>query len=74
MGLIQGAFRAGLILCVTMGIPIEAFNETVEEALVSLYPIINDKGMDWMYRNCSTTAQRGAIDWSNILRTYQTFN
>lgn len=65
MGLIQGAFRAQFDTLRNHGhSPIEAFNETVEEALVSLYPIINDKGMDWMYRNCSTTAQRGAIDWS----------
>jgi ketol-acid reductoisomerase len=41
----------------------EAFNETVEEATQSLYPLIAENGMDWMYRNCSTTAQRGALDW-----------
>ena len=43
--------------------PSEAFNETVEEATQSLYPLIANKGMDWMYANCSTTAQRGALDW-----------
>ncbi len=43
--------------------PTEAFNETVEEATQSLYPLIGEKGMDWMYANCSTTAQRGALDW-----------
>jgi len=43
--------------------PSEAFNETVEEATQSLYPLISEKGMDWMYANCSTTAQRGALDW-----------
>lgn len=43
--------------------PSEAFNETVEEATQSLYPLIGEKGMDWMYSNCSTTAQRGALDW-----------
>src|SRR5947208_2902035 len=43
--------------------PSEAFNETVEEATQSLYPLIGENGMDWMYANCSTTAQRGAIDW-----------
>jgi ketol-acid reductoisomerase len=43
--------------------PSEAFNETVEEATQSLYPLIAEKGMDWMYANCSTTAQRGALDW-----------
>jgi ketol-acid reductoisomerase len=43
--------------------PSEAFNETVEEATQSLYPLIAESGMDWMYANCSTTAQRGALDW-----------
>ncbi len=43
--------------------PSEAFNETVEEATQSLYPLIGENGMDWMYANCSTTAQRGALDW-----------
>ena len=41
----------------------EAFNETVEELTQSLIPLVAEKGMDWMYRNCSTTAQRGALDW-----------
>jgi ketol-acid reductoisomerase len=44
--------------------PSEAFNETVEEATQSLYPLIGENGMDWMYANCSTTAQRGALDWA----------
>lgn len=43
--------------------PSEAFNETVEELTQSLIPLVAEKGMDWMYRNCSTTAQRGALDW-----------
>jgi ketol-acid reductoisomerase len=43
--------------------PSEAFNETVEELTQSLIPLIAEHGMDWMYRNCSTTAQRGALDW-----------
>ena len=43
--------------------PSESFNETVEEATQSIYPLIGARGMDWMYANCSTTAQRGAIDW-----------
>lgn len=43
--------------------PSEAFNETVEELTQSLIPLIAEKGMDWMYGNCSTTAQRGALDW-----------
>ena len=46
----------------------EAFNETVEEATQSLYPLIAENGMDWMYRNCSTTAQRGALDWFTKFR------
>ncbi|MBT3748891.1 MAG: ketol-acid reductoisomerase, partial [Bacteroidetes bacterium] len=25
-------------------------------------------GMDWMYANCSTTAQRGALDWRHKFR------
>jgi ketol-acid reductoisomerase len=24
--------------------------------------------MDWMYGNCSTTAQRGALDWRHVFR------
>ena len=41
----------------------EAFNETVEEFTQSLLPMVGKNGMDWMYANCSTTAQRGALDW-----------
>jgi len=48
--------------------PSEAFNETVEEATQSLYPLIAERGMDWMYANCSTTAQRGALDWFTKFR------
>lgn len=48
--------------------PSEAFNETVEEATQSLYPLIGENGMDWMYANCSTTAQRGALDWFKVFR------
>ena len=48
--------------------PAEAFNETVEEATQSLYPLIGENGMDWMYANCSTTAQRGALDWFEAFR------
>ena len=43
--------------------PSEAFNETVEELTQSLVPLVSENGMDWMYANCSTTAQRGALDW-----------
>src|SRR6516165_6779483 len=48
--------------------PSEAFNETVEEATQSLYPLIAENGMDWMYANCSATAQRGALDWFKKFR------
>ena len=48
--------------------PSEAFNETVEELTQSLMPLVAQNGMDWMYANCSTTAQRGALDWKNRLR------
>lgn len=48
--------------------PSEAFNETVEEATQSLIPLIGENGMDWMYANCSTTAQRGALDWKPKFR------
>ena len=64
MGAIQGMFRAQYEVLRENGhSPSEAFNETVEEATQSLYPLIAEKGMDWMYANCSTTAQRGALDW-----------
>ena len=43
--------------------PSEAFNETVEELTQSLIRLVGQNGMDWMYGNCSTTAQRGALDW-----------
>jgi len=43
--------------------PSEAFNETVEELTESIIPLVSENGMDWMYRNCSSTAQRGALDW-----------
>ena len=44
--------------------PSEAFNETVEELTQSLIRLVAQNGMDWMFSNCSTTAQRGALDWS----------
>jgi len=43
--------------------PSEAFNETVEELTQSLIRLVDENGMDWMYANCSQTAQRGALDW-----------
>jgi ketol-acid reductoisomerase len=64
MGAIQGLFRAQYEVLRENGhSPSEAFNETVEEATQSLYPLVAEKGMDWMFANCSTTAQRGALDW-----------
>lgn len=48
--------------------PSEAFNETVEELTQSLIRMVAEKGMDWMYVNCSTTAQRGALDWKDKFR------
>lgn len=48
--------------------PSEAFNETVEELTESLIKLVGENGMDWMYANCSTTAQRGALDWKNPFR------
>lgn len=48
--------------------PSEAFNETVEELTQSLIRLVAQNGMDWMYSNCSTTAQRGALDWRHRFR------
>ncbi len=48
--------------------PSEAFNETVEELTQSLIRLVGQNGMDWMYANCSTTAQRGALDWKGRFR------
>ena len=64
MGAIQGIFAAQYQTLRENGhTPSEAFNETVEELSQSLMPLIGENGMDWMYANCSTTAQRGALDW-----------
>ena len=64
MGAIQGLFAAQYEVLREHGhTPSEAFNETVEELTQSLMPLFAAKGMDWMYANCSTTAQRGALDW-----------
>lgn len=64
MGGIHGMFLAQYEVLRERGhTPSEAFNETVEEATQSLYPLIAANGMDWMYAACSTTARRGAIDW-----------
>ena len=65
MGAIAGVMKAQYETLRTMGhSPSEAFNETVEEATQSLYPLIGKNGMDWMFASCSTTAQRGALDWA----------
>jgi len=48
--------------------PSEAFNETVEELTQSLIRLVGQNGMDWMYANCSATAQRGALDWRHAFR------
>lgn len=64
MGAIQGLFQAQYEVLRENGhTPSEAFNETVEELTQSLMPLFAQRGMDWMYANCSTTAQRGALDW-----------
>lgn len=64
MGCIQGIFAAQYEVLRAHGhTPSEAFNETVEELTQSLMPLVAENGMDWMYSNCSTTAQRGALDW-----------
>jgi len=64
MGAIQGIFAAQYQVLRDKGhSPSEAFNETVEELTQSLMPLVAENGMDWMYANCSTTAQRGALDW-----------
>lgn len=69
MGAIQGIFEAQYNVLRKNGhTPSEAFNETVEELTQSLMPLVAENGMDWMYANCSTTAQRGALDWKNKFR------
>ncbi|MEK7633791.1 MAG: ketol-acid reductoisomerase [Patescibacteria group bacterium] len=66
MGAIAGIMEAQYELFRKKGhSPSEAFNETVEEATQSLIPLIAENGMDWMFSNCSTTAQRGALDWKD---------
>lgn len=66
MGAIQGILSAQYETLRSHGhTPSEAFNETVEELTQSLGPLFGENGMDWMYANCSTTAQRGALDWKD---------
>ncbi|EIN09857.1 ketol-acid reductoisomerase [Punctularia strigosozonata HHB-11173 SS5] len=73
MGGIQGMFLAQYKVLRKNGhSPSEAFNETVEEATQSLFPLIGAKGMDYMYNACSTTARRGALDWAPIFEAANT--
>lgn len=70
MGAIAGIFEAQYEVLRENGhSPSEAFNETVEELTQSLMPLVAENGMDWMYANTSTTAQRGALDWKNKFKT-----
>ena len=69
MGGIHGMFLAQYEVLRENGhTPSEAFNETVEEATQSLYPVIGKYGMDYMYDACSTTARRGALDWYPVFK------
>lgn len=69
MGALAGMMEAQYELLRSKGhSPSEAFNETVEELTESLIKLVGENGMDWMYANCSTTAQRGALDWKNRFR------
>lgn len=69
MGALAGVMEAQYNLLRKMGhSPSEAFNETVEEATQSLIPLVGENGMDWMFANTSTTAQRGALDWRHEFR------
>ena len=69
MGAIAGIFEAQYNTLRSNGhSPSESFNETVEELTQSLMPLVAENGMDWMYANCSTTAQRGALDWKGKFR------
>lgn len=69
MGALAGLFEAQYNVLRKHGhSPSEAFNETVEELTQSLMPLVAENGMDWMYANTSTTAQRGALDWRHKFR------
>ena len=69
MGALAGMMEAQYNLLRRKGhTPSEAFNETVEELTESLIKLVSENGMDWMYANCSTTAQRGALDWKGRFR------
>ena len=65
MGCLAGVMEAQYAVLRKHGhSPSEAFNETVEELTQSLIRLVGENGMDWMYANCSTTAQRGSLDWA----------
>ncbi|MBW1730457.1 MAG: ketol-acid reductoisomerase [Deltaproteobacteria bacterium] len=69
MGALAGIMEAQYALLRQRGhSPSEAFNETVEELTQSLIRLVAENGMDWMFANCSTTAQRGALDWRHRFR------
>jgi len=69
MGCLAGVMEAQYAILRKNGhSPSEAFNETVEELTQSLIRLVAEKGMDWMFSNCSTTAQRGALDWAPRFR------
>ncbi|WKN43826.1 ketol-acid reductoisomerase [Tunicatimonas pelagia] len=69
MGALAGVMEAQYNLLRSKGhSPSESFNETVEELTQSLIRLVGENGMDWMYANCSTTAQRGALDWKDRFR------
>jgi len=69
MGALEGIMEAQYQVLRENGhSPSEAFNETVEELTQSLIRLVDEKGMDWMYANCSATAQRGALDWKPKFR------
>jgi ketol-acid reductoisomerase len=69
MGCLAGVMEAQYSLLRKHGhSPSEAFNETVEELTQSLIRLVAENGMDWMFSNCSTTAQRGALDWAPKFR------
>lgn len=69
MGALAGLIEAQYNLLRRRGhSPSEAFNETVEELTQSLVPLVGENGMDWMFSSCSTTAQRGALDWRHRFR------
>jgi ketol-acid reductoisomerase len=69
MGCLAGVMEAQYNLLRKHGhSPSEAFNETVEELTQSMIRLVAENGMDWMFANCSTTAQRGALDWAPKFR------